>query len=176
MKSKSYLPESYPRCQRDKMFALPISLSLEYRTLGRQRGSRFASCNSVLICSISFCSALHDFTPRRKMTSFLITRYAVCSINVQSTGLCRLADRLAAIHGRPYGMWDNVPSANGTEDNGYCVHVSNLLLPWHRPYLALFEQLLFEHMTACAEEFPAGPLRQRYARAATQVILTTDVL
>ncbi|PIA95850.1 Tyrosinase [Cercospora beticola] len=79
--------------------------------------------------------------------------------------------QMCAIHGRPYGMWDNVPPANGTEDNGYCVHVSNLLLPWHRPYLALFEQLLFNHMTACAEEFPAGPLRQRYARAATQVRL-----
>ncbi|KAF2213402.1 hypothetical protein CERZMDRAFT_120761 [Cercospora zeae-maydis SCOH1-5] len=79
--------------------------------------------------------------------------------------------QICGIHGRPYGMWDNVPPANGTEDNGYCVHVSNLLLPWHRPYLALFEQLLFDHMAACVREFPPGPLRQRYARAATQVRL-----
>lgn len=153
-----------------------ITLSLECRTLGRHQGSRFGSCNSVLICSTSFCLDLQDSTLHRKMTSFLITRCAVRSNHGENTHRSCLADSPAAIHGRPYGMWDNVPPANGTEDNGYCVHVSNLLLPWHRPYLALFEQLLFNHMTACAEEFPEGPLRQRYARAATQVSHTTNIL
>ncbi|USW56555.1 Putative tyrosinase copper-binding domain, di-copper centre-containing domain superfamily, tyosinase [Septoria linicola] len=79
--------------------------------------------------------------------------------------------RICAIHGRPFGPWDNVQPANGTEDNGYCTHVSNLLLPWHRPYLALFEQLLFEHIVECVNEFPPGELRQRYAQAAMLVRL-----
>lgn len=76
-----------------------------------------------------------------------------------------------AIHGRPFGIFDNVGPSPGTDQNGYCTHVSNLFLPWHRPYLALFEQLLFEHMVDCANEFPAGDDRDRYSQAASLVRL-----
>lgn len=69
-----------------------------------------------------------------------------------------------AIHGRPYGVWDNVQGVN--DEPGYCAHLSNLFLPWHRPYLALFEQTLFEHIVDAVNDFPAGPVRRRYASAA----------
>jgi tyrosinase len=45
--------------------------------------------------------------------------------------------QIAGIHGRPYTAWDNV-TGNGNSA-GYCTHSSILFLPWHRPYLALFE-------------------------------------
>lgn len=69
-----------------------------------------------------------------------------------------------AIHGRPYGVWDNVRGKNN--EPGYCAHISNLFLPWHRPYLALYEQALYEHIIDAVNDFPAGVVRQRYLSAA----------
>lgn len=45
--------------------------------------------------------------------------------------------QIAGIHGRPFVQWNDVPGVRST--GGYCPHVSNMFLPWHRPYLALFE-------------------------------------
>lgn len=39
----------------------------------------------------------------------------------------------------PYEDWDGVPPVAGYEERGYCTHMSALFLPWHRPYLALYE-------------------------------------
>ncbi|KXT05280.1 hypothetical protein AC579_8065 [Pseudocercospora musae] len=76
---------------------------------------------------------------------------------------------VCSIHGRPYETWDNVPPRDGQNSPGYCTHVSNLLLPWHRPYLALFEQTLYSHVIALVNEYPDGPMRQRFAKAAANV-------
>lgn len=75
----------------------------------------------------------------------------------------------AAIHGRPYESWDGVPPRDGIDSPGYCTHVSNLLLPWHRPYTVLLEQTLYSHIIEAVNEFPPGPIRQRMARAAVNV-------
>lgn len=74
--------------------------------------------------------------------------------------------QIAGIHGRPYIPWDDVPPAQGQSSPGYCTHVSNVFLPWHRPYLALFEQELFQHIIDAVNEFPTGAQRQKYAAAA----------
>lgn len=74
--------------------------------------------------------------------------------------------QIAGIHGRPYSAWDNVLSPPGVDSPGYCQHVLNSFLPWHRPYLALFEQTLYDHIIDAVNEFPRGPARQRYAAAA----------
>ena len=42
------------------------------------------------------------------------------------------------IHGVPAVDWNGV-HGQATDNPGYCTHVSNIFLPWHRPYLALFE-------------------------------------
>ncbi|KAK4498075.1 hypothetical protein PRZ48_010731 [Zasmidium cellare] len=73
--------------------------------------------------------------------------------------------RLCGIHGRPYEPWDGV-EATGNSEDGYCAHVSNIFLTWHRPYLALYEQILFEHVLDAANSFPSGAVRQRYVSAA----------
>ncbi|RPB05865.1 Di-copper centre-containing protein [Choiromyces venosus 120613-1] len=94
--------------------------------------------------------------------------------NLYILGLQRMqslpkADRLswfqiAGIHGRPYAAWDNV-RGNGNA-SGYCTHSSILFLTWHRPYLALFEQSLFENVKAAVAAFPAGPIKDKFTRLA----------
>ncbi|KAK3724436.1 hypothetical protein LTR37_001060 [Vermiconidia calcicola] len=74
--------------------------------------------------------------------------------------------QIAGIHGRPFQPWNDVPPADGNNSPGYCTHLLNLFLSWHRAYLALFEQKLYKHIVDAVNEFPAGSERQRYARAA----------
>ncbi|QIW96023.1 hypothetical protein AMS68_001541 [Peltaster fructicola] len=75
--------------------------------------------------------------------------------------------QIAGIHGRPYVPWDNVgPFVGNTQGPGYCTHVSNIFLTWHRPYMALYEQALYSHILAVVNTFPQGEQRSRYSRAA----------
>ncbi|KAI9785538.1 MAG: hypothetical protein M1839_009279 [Geoglossum umbratile] len=73
--------------------------------------------------------------------------------------------QIAGIHGRPYRMWDGVPGITNPEWGGYCTHTSILFLTWHRPYLALVEQTLYEIVNTLAKQFPV-PLRDQYVKAA----------
>ncbi|KAL2067332.1 hypothetical protein VTL71DRAFT_1757 [Oculimacula yallundae] len=50
--------------------------------------------------------------------------------------------QIAGIHGRPYIPWGDAAQTPGAPKTGYCTHNSVLFLPWHRPYLALYEQLI----------------------------------
>ncbi|KAK0283610.1 hypothetical protein LTR35_006069 [Friedmanniomyces endolithicus] len=74
--------------------------------------------------------------------------------------------QIAGIHGRPYSSWDGAGPAPDVYSPGYCAHVSNVFLTWHRPYLLLFEQTLYQHIVDAVNEFPAGAVRQRYASVA----------
>ncbi|KIJ53633.1 hypothetical protein M422DRAFT_222298 [Sphaerobolus stellatus SS14] len=73
--------------------------------------------------------------------------------------------QLAAIHGRPYLPYDNV----GDEKNvgsfgGYCSHTSILFPTWHRPSVALLEQLLGEYVRQIAQEFSEPPDQEKYVQ------------
>lgn len=74
--------------------------------------------------------------------------------------------QIAGIHGRPYVPWNDSPPKAGVTSPGYCMHILNLFLAWHRAYLALFEQTLYQHIIDAVNDFPAGAQRQRYATAA----------
>ena len=50
--------------------------------------------------------------------------------------------QISGIHGRPYVPWDGVNFTPG-RGGGYCTHSSSLFPVWHRPYLALYEQVLY---------------------------------
>ena len=52
---------------------------------------------------------------------------------------------------------------------GYCPHVSNLFGTWHRPYLALFEQVLQKKAVEIADEFPEGDSKKKYQAAAQRL-------
>lgn len=51
--------------------------------------------------------------------------------------------QISGIHGRPYTPWNgvNFPAGLG---GGYCTHSSTLFPTWHRPYLAMYEQIIWD--------------------------------
>ncbi|KXX72895.1 Tyrosinase [Madurella mycetomatis] len=78
--------------------------------------------------------------------------------------------QIAGIHGMPYKPWNGVGSQTNWQTTsgfgGYCTHSSILFLTWHRPYLALYEQSLYNAVQEVAQQFPEGDLRDRYVAAA----------
>ncbi|PVF95429.1 Di-copper centre-containing protein [Serendipita vermifera] len=71
--------------------------------------------------------------------------------------------QIAGIHGRPYIAYDGAAGVGNL--GGYCTHSSILFPPWHRPYLALFEQTLAKHVADIANEYQ-GDQKQKYVNAA----------
>ncbi|KAK6580768.1 hypothetical protein PZA11_007004 [Diplocarpon coronariae] len=72
---------------------------------------------------------------------------------------------ISGIHGRPYRPWGGVKGSNVGGWQGYCTHTSILFGPWHRPYLALFEQVLYNIIQGIAAKFPIDT-RAKYQEAA----------
>lgn len=65
--------------------------------------------------------------------------------------------------------WNGVAgNPNTNPPAGYCTHVSNMFLPWHRPYLALYEQVLQANAMDAANEF-TGDDQAKYVAAAQNV-------
>ncbi|KAF1999331.1 Di-copper centre-containing protein [Amniculicola lignicola CBS 123094] len=73
---------------------------------------------------------------------------------------------IAAIHGRPFKAWEGAEQ-NGGNGFGYCPHNNAMFVAWHRPYLALFEEL-FKHVSHAAESFRTVELIKRFAVPADQ--------
>lgn len=92
--------------------------------------------------------------------------YLLALYRFQNTDQSKLLSfyQIAGIHGRPFVPWDNVQAAEG-QDGGYCTHSSILFATWHRPYLALYEQVLYNTMQTIVKEF-TGDQQTRYAQAA----------
>ncbi|KAJ6283161.1 common central domain of tyrosinase-domain-containing protein [Bipolaris maydis] len=78
---------------------------------------------------------------------------------------------IAGIHGVPFGQWDKVKGIPGQEKMGYCPHSSNIFGSWHRPYLALFEQILHDRAVDVAKEYPVGQARNKAMKIAARVRL-----
>jgi tyrosinase len=76
--------------------------------------------------------------------------------------------QIAGIHGKPYVQWNNAGPANTDGWRGYCPHGENLFLPWHRPYIMLFEQRLVETATRLAKLYPTR-VRAQYEKAAREL-------
>ena len=71
--------------------------------------------------------------------------------------------QVSGIHGRPFVAWDNVQFAPG-HSGGYCTHDMVLFPTWHRPYLALYEQILHGIVQQVAAEMTQQ--RSTYVAAA----------
>ncbi|MCJ1402921.1 hypothetical protein MMC11_006142 [Xylographa trunciseda] len=81
--------------------------------------------------------------------------------------------QICGIHGTPFVNWQEDPTApqyNGIAA-GYCTHASVLFLPWHRPYLALYEQTLYQYAEDIVKNEFSGPVQQTYAQALQQLRL-----
>ncbi|KAJ8123927.1 hypothetical protein ONZ43_g235 [Nemania bipapillata] len=66
--------------------------------------------------------------------------------------------QIAGIHGAPGLTWGNVAPLPGNDNLGYCHHVSILFLTWHRPYLVLYEQTLYNIIQYIASLWPPDDL------------------
>ncbi|KAI0022596.1 hypothetical protein F4780DRAFT_185715 [Xylariomycetidae sp. FL0641] len=66
--------------------------------------------------------------------------------------------QIAGIHGAPGSTWGDVEATPGNDGAGYCRHVSILFPTWHRPYLALYEQVLYNIVQYIALMYPADQL------------------
>ncbi|KAK7715643.1 hypothetical protein SLS63_011399 [Diaporthe eres] len=78
--------------------------------------------------------------------------------------------QVTGVHGVPYVPWQKDPTAGSVTTVGYCTHRSVLFIPWHRPYLMLYEQIIF----AYAQEIVAkasGPAADAYKAALQDVRL-----
>ncbi|KAK4190860.1 putative tyrosinase [Podospora australis] len=72
---------------------------------------------------------------------------------------------LAGIHGFPHSAWNGVGHVDGAPVTGFCPHGELLFLTWHRPYVALFEQILVARAVAIASRYPPS-LHPQYVAAA----------
>ncbi|KAH7136840.1 tyrosinase [Dactylonectria estremocensis] len=73
--------------------------------------------------------------------------------------------QVAGIHGKPYVEFNNAGASTSNGWRGYCPHGENLFLPWHRPYLVLFEQRLVATAVKLANSYPSK-VRAKYLSAA----------
>ncbi|KAG9248530.1 hypothetical protein BJ878DRAFT_476387 [Calycina marina] len=74
--------------------------------------------------------------------------------------------QIAGIHGRPFQPFNGIQATKGNENSGYCTHISILFPTWHRPFLAFYEQVLYNIIQEVALYYPEGPARQKYTAAA----------
>jgi len=72
---------------------------------------------------------------------------------------------ILGVHGFPQVEWDGVKGIPNPQYPGYADHTSILFLPWHRPYLAAYEQILQQNAIQIANEYPPN-LSQQYKDAA----------
>ncbi|KAF3921752.1 Tyrosinase [Arthrobotrys entomopaga] len=96
-------------------------------------------------------------------TEFSLFVMALYRLQQQPQELDNSYYAIAGIHGQPAKPWDNVKSVpNADLDRGYCGHFDMLFLPWHRPYLALFEQQIWNHAYDIVKELPNGPKKDKF--------------
>ncbi|KAK6526017.1 hypothetical protein TWF281_011058 [Arthrobotrys megalospora] len=70
---------------------------------------------------------------------------------------------IAGIHGAPFKPWGGVGFVEGGNPEwGYCPHLDALFLPWHRPYMALIEQIIWQHASDIVEGMPEGPKKEKF--------------
>lgn len=115
-------------------------------------------------CGISSYKPFRDFKLWIKATKRRTSRSQVGFSRSRSLPLLTKI----AIHGAPFVQWDGVAGDGLT---GYCPHGSNVFLTWHRPYLALFEQVLQRKAIEIATEYPAGNAQKNALSVAGRVRL-----
>ncbi|KAK4232508.1 hypothetical protein QBC38DRAFT_540616 [Podospora fimiseda] len=72
---------------------------------------------------------------------------------------------IAGIHGHPHTSWNGVEHVDGAPYSGFCPHGELLFATWHRPYVALFEQILVANAQLISLTYPPS-LRPAYISAA----------
>ncbi|KAF3921073.1 Tyrosinase [Arthrobotrys entomopaga] len=75
---------------------------------------------------------------------------------------------IGGIHGAPFKPWSKVggitDKQDPDQDPGYCAHGDALFAPWHRPYVALIEQLMWKHASDIVDELPEGDKKAKFRK------------
>ncbi|KAI9868865.1 MAG: hypothetical protein M1813_004716 [Trichoglossum hirsutum] len=76
----------------------------------------------------------------------------------------------AGIHGLPYMPWNESSLPQSVPVVGYCTHNSTLFPSWHRPYVTLFEQRIYEIMVnkIIPDDMPEDQTTQDSLKAAAK--------
>ncbi|KAN0140456.1 Common central domain of tyrosinase domain containing protein [Lactarius tabidus] len=79
---------------------------------------------------------------------------------------------IGGIHGLPYAEWEGSGGAQpvkGSQWGGYCTHGCVLFPTWHRPYVALYEQVMQQHALQIANTYQVD--KQSWVTAAQNLRL-----
>ncbi|KAI0822060.1 tyrosinase [Trametes gibbosa] len=94
---------------------------------------------------------INDFVKDEKMFSLYVQALQAMMDTPQDDP--RSFFQIASIHGLPYMPWNGVGEDYPGEAAGYCTHGSILFPTWHRPYVALYEQILQKHAVRIAQKY-----------------------
>ncbi|KAE8393458.1 common central domain of tyrosinase-domain-containing protein [Aspergillus alliaceus] len=76
--------------------------------------------------------------------------------------------QIAGIHHEPVVTWDEKDPPKPNPNGGYCVH-NNVTFPtWHRPYMLVYEQRLYELMRVIVKETVPAEHKPEWENAASQ--------
>ncbi|KAK1753621.1 hypothetical protein QBC47DRAFT_430447 [Echria macrotheca] len=115
-----------------------------------------------------------DVQPRVDIDTLLIEKPDTFNLMLQALALMQKNPNLlgyysiAGIHGFPSTSWDGVLnefSSKGANFGGYCPHGRMIFPTWHRPFLMLLEQTIYQNMVEIAGKYDQ-PHRDRYQLAA----------
>ncbi|KAI0297681.1 tyrosinase [Russula brevipes] len=108
---------------------------------------------------------IRDLIRNREQFSLYIQALRAMQATPQPNSTSHFA--IGGIHGLPYVQWEGAGSnrpVQGTGWGGYCTHGSVLFPTWHRPYVALYEQVMQRHAIDIAGTYQTD--RQRWVTAA----------
>ncbi|CDO69906.1 hypothetical protein BN946_scf184884.g65 [Trametes cinnabarina] len=108
---------------------------------------------------------INDFVKEEEMFSLYIQALEIMYGSKQEDLISFF--QIGGIHGLPYIAWSGAGAEDSAEPAGYCTHGSVLFPTWHRPYVALFEQVLQKHAAEIAEKYTVD--RPRWQKAAAEL-------
>ncbi|KAI0712434.1 photo-regulated tyrosinase [Earliella scabrosa] len=106
---------------------------------------------------------IHDLVKNEEMFSLYIQ--ALDAMSKTSQEELTSFFQIGGIHGLPFIPWSGAGESDPAEETGYCTHGSVLFPTWHRPYVALYEQILQKHATDIAETYTVDKPRWQKAAA-----------
>ncbi|CAI6317054.1 unnamed protein product [Periconia digitata] len=146
--------------------AAPLSNGTGCSVSGRTDESTYFSVVGVQGTGVQPRQELRDLEKDTKKWNIFLQAFARFQAMDQNDKVSYF--KVAAIHGAPFGEWDGV---KGDGLKGYCPHNTNLFISWHRPYLALFEQILHDRAVDIANEYPVGEARDSARKVADSIRL-----
>ncbi|KAI9443337.1 photo-regulated tyrosinase [Lactarius indigo] len=119
---------------------------------------------------------INDFVKTTEPFSLYIQALNVMFKTPQSNSTSHFS--IGGIHGLPFVQWEGSGSARpvqGSQWGGYCTHGSVLFPTWHRPYVALYEQVMQQHALEIANTYKVNKDRWTTVNIVTPDGRTTSV-